>query len=294
MIKLADETMFPALIWLWQQSFGDSVEYIHMFLKRNFNKIKTLVYMIADTPVSATYLLPAEYVSGCRRGGIKSLQSATGEYVNEMMNTNQKCLYLYAAATMPEYRGCGYFAQILSFIKENVKEPVLLVPAEEKLIAYYEKHGFVMEQEEFTLHIRRGPCKKGKIHDISAKRYFELREQALRYRTHIRWSEHFIKYICEENQFLGGRQVCISWCGERCIVLYRIENERLTVLEILSIKQKGIGKKTSERFVFEKVIQFLLQETGYKYAKVCIKPRMMMYKNLAENEAKPYFNLTLG
>ena len=64
MVTYADKSMQPQLVTLWRQSFGDSPDYIGMFLDWNFDRIKTIVYVTEDDaskPVSVAYLLPVTY-----------------------------------------------------------------------------------------------------------------------------------------------------------------------------------------------------------------------------------------
>ncbi len=54
-------------------------------------------------------------------------------------------LYLYAAATLPEYRGNGLMAELIEKSKLEAKEKgafLLTKPASESLFGYYEKFGF--------------------------------------------------------------------------------------------------------------------------------------------------------
>ena len=53
----------------------------------------------------------------------------------------QKCIYIYAAATDKEFRNCGYMANLIEQLKQT-NIPLLLRPANDRLIAFYEKLGF--------------------------------------------------------------------------------------------------------------------------------------------------------
>ena len=46
--------------------------------------------------------------------------------------------YVYAVATLPEYRGQKLAEQILRFAEEKYQMPLILSPAEESLTRYYE------------------------------------------------------------------------------------------------------------------------------------------------------------
>ena len=61
MITLADKSKEKDLIQIWQQSFGDSAEYIQMFLEWNASKAKIVVCEVDAKPVSVAYLLPLVY-----------------------------------------------------------------------------------------------------------------------------------------------------------------------------------------------------------------------------------------
>lgn len=47
--------------------------------------------------------------------------------------------YVYAVATLPEYRGRGYAGKILKKAEEIFNMPLVLVPAEKELVGYYRK-----------------------------------------------------------------------------------------------------------------------------------------------------------
>ncbi len=273
MIRFAEKNMFPALTELWQQSFGDSREYIRMFLEQNFDRIKTLVYMVDEKPVSVVYLLSVTYVTALA------------------CIHKRKCLYLYAAATLPEFRGKGYLGMLLSYIRVHIPEPVLLVPGAESLISYYEKQGFSMLQTDRRWESRRilgHSLQNYMVREISDKAYFGLREQALSGINHIRWDKPLGQYICQENRFWGGRQVQISFDGISAIALFRTENEILYILEMLIVSEGACSDWQ------EQGTQILLQETGCNVAKVCLQPPVMINKILDKDAQEIYFNLTLG
>ena len=85
MVVFADKSREAELIEIWKQSFGDREEYIRMFFAWNLAKTMVLVYEVDGKAVSVAYLLPVTY-------------EKTGQKV-------VPCWYLYAAATLPEYRG---------------------------------------------------------------------------------------------------------------------------------------------------------------------------------------------
>lgn len=50
------------------------------------------------------------------------------------------CKYIYAAATLKEYRGKGYMSRLIKEFQTDI--PLFLKPANDGLIKYYEKLGF--------------------------------------------------------------------------------------------------------------------------------------------------------
>ncbi len=272
MITLANDNMKPDLITIWQQCFGDSAEYIQMFLDWNFTRIKTVVYVVEDRPVSVAYLMPVTYV--------------------EAGNTEMPCLYLYAAATLPEYRGHGYFGEILKYIDRSMPEPVLLVPGEESLISFYEKQGFHIWLRERRIERPCGSVCLNPSHmfPITFQQYFTLREEILTKSQHnrvdlltsefeskgyIRWSKSFIEYICRENEFCGGGLAKIYWGEQCCVMMYRKEQGKLKLLELLpQNRAMDIAEALS--------------------AEICLQPTIMVSSKWKIAKEKGYFNLIMG
>ena len=270
MVVFADKSKEMELIKIWQQSFGDSVDYIRMFLVWNAARTMIIVYEIDGKAISVAYLLPVTY-------------KGQGQ-------TDSSCWYLYAAATLPEFRGCGYFGEIMRFIQKNIPEPVILVPGEKSLIDFYEKQGLHIWLEENTLEIAydaekmsadyllKGACVK----DIDVTEYLAERNHALTECGYMKWDEHFIRYIFHENMICGGKQKQIAVEGRKYIATYRIEDQNLKVLELLP------------QTCLEECVQLLFQETGCKKAQVCLRPTVMATDKLKISANKGYFNLTMG
>lgn len=276
MIKFADKSMLPHLITLWQKSFGDSVEYIQMFLDWNFERIKTIVYVTDEEtarPVSVAYLLPIRYI--------------------EKGQANTPCWYLYAAATLPEYRGRGYFAEILQFADENMSEPVILVPGEKSLISYYEKQGLHMWLSERKKEVtvpdagREVNLQNLVIADVPVARYIKRRAECLVEMNDgrkgvILWNELFMEYICHENQFCGGKIKQIRIEDMQYITMYRVENKQLKLLELLP--QTNV----------QQVTEALLECEKCDRADVVLQPPVMATKKFKPEKENGYFNLIMG
>lgn len=115
MIKFTDD--IKQISKLWQIAFGDNDEDV-VFFADNLKNGKCIGYFIDETLVSMLYLIE------CR------LDDFEYEYV-----------YVYAANTLPEYRGNGYMAELLNFVKKEYKY-ICLIPANEGLIEFYKNNEF--------------------------------------------------------------------------------------------------------------------------------------------------------
>lgn len=285
MVVFADKSREAELIEIWKQSFGDSEEYIRMFFAWNLAKTMVLVYEVDGKAVSVAYLLPVTY----EKTGQKAVP----------------CWYLYAAATLPEYRGRGHFGEIVKVVREHIAEPVLLVPGEASLVSYYEKQGMQVWLEEQYLDIithaekPSAKCKhdglvQGHIKDLTAAEYAVKRQKALAGKSYIKWDEHFMNYICHENKICGGTQKAVTVEGREYIVMCRIEGDILNFLEILPQDTCLEQQSPLDKAKLEACVQILLRETGCKKARVCLNPTVMFTDKLEICENQGYFNLTMG
>ena len=111
---------------LWQIAFDDQPRAVRFFFQNRFRPEDCLVYRRDGKIAAALYLLPA------------SLKIAGIAY---------RAHYIYAAATLPEYRGRGYMAALLEaagqkgWARGEAYSAVL--PATEPLYRFYAKAGYV-------------------------------------------------------------------------------------------------------------------------------------------------------
>lgn len=256
---------------LWKQAFGDSEEYIDMFLDWNASLCRIAVYRAEGKIVSAAYLLPVSYIRAD--------------------HTKAKAWYLYAAATLPQYRRGGFFGEVLSFIRERFLEPVFLVPAQKSLISYYERHGFWLWLEECVE--KRAKNEAGQnaeacICDCTPQEYWSYREMLLKSCGSVQWSEHFIRYICHENALWSKGTQKLIVQGDRSVpVLYQIEKDTLRIKEALP-------KTKDTTWLYA-----LMRETGCTKAMITWQPPVMSNRVLEGMSKKEmlnqgYFNLTMG
>lgn len=107
------------IIEIYRQSFGNEPDFEKALFKNCGNYIKKLDKN--GETVSILFLLPCEMLSG---------------------GTVNNAYYLFAAATHSDKRGKGYMSQLIERIKTETSAPIILRPANESLIKFYEKSGF--------------------------------------------------------------------------------------------------------------------------------------------------------
>ncbi len=124
-IRTARREDVPLLRRNWIASFGDTDAYLDFFFSRRFVPQNTLVALADGRVVSQLFLLPV------------TLRAQGNELSAD---------YLFAAATHPDHRGQGAMAALLAeartFCKRRGRDAIVLLPGDEPLYGYYEKHGF--------------------------------------------------------------------------------------------------------------------------------------------------------
>ena len=119
------EKYINSLVTLWEKVFGDSEDYIRLYFKEAYYDGECFAEIVDDVIVSSFYLLKC------------SIKCQGKIYYGR---------YLYAAATLPEYRGNGLMPKLIreaeSYCKNEKLDFIALVPAEDWLYDYYSKFVF--------------------------------------------------------------------------------------------------------------------------------------------------------
>jgi len=106
---------------IYEQAFGeDDKEFENLLFEKCSEYIKTAEY--EGKVRSMLFALPCKIFTD------------NGEF---------EAVYIYAAATDEKFRGRGYMSALISQITENADKIVFLRPANDGLIAYYKKLGFL-------------------------------------------------------------------------------------------------------------------------------------------------------
>ncbi|MGN0142774.1 MAG: GNAT family N-acetyltransferase [Roseburia sp.] len=281
---------------LWQTCFGDGEAYIDFYLTRRMDWETMLVIYEDGIPVSMASFLPAEYVTG-------------GEYI--------PAWYVYAVATLPEYRGRGYAGEIIECAKRLFQGPLVLMPAEDSLVAFYERLGFVQSfgdsraarlpsaDARLALKAKLPPAdadaalKEGRtgtgtgtetakivgLREVTPEEYLRTRDARLFCEGYVRWDEAAIRYAMDINRFLGGDAVgCISEDGRLTdVVMYHVSDG------VLYVEESTFAGKLPE-----KVGQMLMEKTGTSRLQLQKFSGMIWCSDPAKYAEGGYLNLTLG
>lgn len=126
MAELSRPDQIPALKTIWAASFPeDSPELIERAFDRLYRPADCMVEFRDDQPVSMAFLLPAVWHNGADAYPVQ---------------------YIYAAATLPAYRGRGLFGSLLKRAHEEAlrrgQAASFLRPGEPSLTAYYRRFGY--------------------------------------------------------------------------------------------------------------------------------------------------------
>lgn len=192
---LAGYEHFDELCRIWKASFPqDPPEAAADFLREQFRPEECLVYQENGQPVSMVFMLPAEFMVGGDRLPVQ---------------------YIYAAATLPEYRGRGLFAALLdaAFTQARTHGQVasFLRPGEPGLERYYSRFGYAPFFFADIAHMNRDDLSGAAGDDASVSfrlpdvSYAVCREQALkRTDAFIRWGKRFADYAARQAYRSGG------------------------------------------------------------------------------------------
>lgn len=277
-VVFANETDTESMIDIWQRCFGDSREYIQMYLDKRFETENMLVIHEDGKPVSMASFLPV-------------MITINGEQI--------AARYVYAVATLPEYRRRGYATEIIKYAAEKYQEPLLLQPAEEELERYYAGMGFEKVFEPSPCWIYEGlpvgdsaevtaaseiNIGEWDLERIQAKEYKALRDFCFAGEGYVEWDEQAISYALEENNVCGG-EACKLTCGDRtALLLYRVEDKKLRIVET-----------TLEENELRDILPGMLQKLGiHKAFAFNIGGMILLPENIHWTEKQGYLNLTLG
>lgn len=210
------------VIHIWKSVFGDSEAFIEEFLNRMQEEDTILLYCVEGKPVSMACFLPIT---------IKGSDS----------ETDSDARYVYAVATLPEYRNRGFIRKLLAFAEKEFHQPLVLSPAEPDLYAYYEKLGFrklytdetevtMIEPAHTTEEAEDAACVSNQ--KLTPSEYKKLRDSLFTEPGTFQWNEKSVDFIY---YYYGSEEThavsLTSKDGEEELLMYRQEEDSLKILE---------------------------------------------------------------
>ena len=196
--KKAEQSDIEQLKNLWQECFGDKMDYINLYFDNMYKNDYCYIAKEDDVVASMMMFLPATMVS-----------------FNKSINGR----YVYAVATKPEFRGKGIMRQLEKYATDDVKnmgiEFLTLVPASESLFNLYREIGYktyaYLENQSYTDKEFKQYTKETNITQIPLNELDNLRAEFLKsFDQYIYIND--TQYIEQELSFLGA-------------LLYKVSNE---------------------------------------------------------------------
>ena len=157
----AEEKDKEELVSLWAKVFDDERETAEYFFDRAADADSIYAFREDGKIVSAFYIIDAEI---------------------RINNENRKSAYLYAAATLDEYRGRGIMTGMIKYAAEILKikgySYLFLYPANDSLYKFYEKIGFSegFYERQYKIKSKDAEKYKGARYFNTSLDYNKLRE----------------------------------------------------------------------------------------------------------------------
>ena len=201
-ISCPHEDIYPALRSLWKQAFGDTDEFVNLFMSSAFSPSR------CRCVTQNGKLFAALYWFDCSCNG-------------------RKTAYIYAVATDEAHRGKGLCHALMQNTHEHLKNMgyacALLVPASEKLSAFYGKMGY----KNCRLGVERVECGAKdmgvKIRNISKQEYAEARRRFLPTDGVVQECENLDVLMC----------TACRYAGDDFVLAARKSKEKLFATELL-------------------------------------------------------------
>ena len=206
-----------ALKTIWLRSFpADTPEDVDAFFQSLFRPEDCLVHWENDQPVSMAFALPVVF------------HAADELYPAQ---------YIYAASTLPEWRGKGIFGELLRFAFEQGAAQGMaasfLRPGEASLFGYYKRFGYrpFFSSEEIRLSRPVDRKWEGKpLQVLAPEAYAAARGRALAHIPfHVEWSADQAAYAVRNAAAAGG----CALAGPQSCALCEPDGQVLRVRELI-------------------------------------------------------------
>lgn len=195
-IRFAVKQDIPYLCDIWKSCFPDTEEYIRLFYRENFDRIRVPVYTLDGKPVSMIHLMDASFAYGQQYDPVR---------------------FIYAVGTLPAARNNGYMRSLIVSAAESAKKDGygLFLKPSPGMEEYYSALGFA-EDSRFRI-FTAGSCPDGggdvSFAPISAEEYNRLRDRAFSDRPYVKWPDAHVRWCVDENAFCKGQTVSLNFDG---------------------------------------------------------------------------------
>lgn len=225
MIRFADWQMRGELTNIWKECFQEPARPARYFLNNYFRPENALVYQLDGKIAAVVYLLPAQLAKG---------------------NGSVQAHYIYAAATLPEYRSRGYMGALLHAAEragEARKDCYSIVlPADSGLYPLYEKSGYTPYFQIKTAAVSLSSlCDLAQGGSVQTALFTWSQLNALRRKYlvgtdgSVLWSDEAFSFAVGMGKVYGDRLVCSRTGNKPAYALCRrIDDDTCKVMEIMA------------------------------------------------------------
>lgn len=193
MIRHAYPEDREAIFNIWRACFGDKKEYIDFFLDNSFDPDRCLVWDDNGHAVAMLHLRTADYASD-----------------NAKLN-GRPVMYIYAAATLPEYQRRGIMAKLIAAANDEAAAQgcifTFLLPAKDSLYQYYAKLGYITAFSIKRALLSKNELSKFKSKQINPDNIGALEKRREHFLPSIQWRKQELSYALKEWSFVGGETV---------------------------------------------------------------------------------------
>lgn len=216
MIRFANNIDIPSLKVIWKACFDDTDLYIESYYINRPLNTRTLVWEEDDKIVSSFDLIPI------------SLKLKSAEY---------KALYIYAAATLPEYRKRGIMRHLINEAAiwglKNDYHFLSLIPQTESLFYFYQNQGFSLPIYRDLISVSTtGVGEYENVYSCSEKNFQDKKQEYEN--SFLNGVVHDTSFCsCLYRQTLAGGGSVLS-VGSRYAICYLSNNNKLFIQEISS------------------------------------------------------------
>ncbi len=230
MIRLGDWEMRRELVDIWQICFDEPARPPKYFLNNYFRPENCLVYQVGEKIAAVVYLLPARIAA--KKGTVQAH-------------------YIYAAATLPEYRSRGFMAALLAAAAlvgaRRGDQYSFLLPATKELYPMYQKSDyrpfFKARMADITLDQLVSIAESGQINKtaLSIHHLNSLRSGQLAGKTgSVLWSHEAFAFAAGMGKIYGDKLVASLTDGQPAYALCRRLDENTCLVQEIMAQERTL------------------------------------------------------